>query len=347
LRTYLDLVALGTVADMVPLQDENRVLTRYGLLEANRTAHPGLRALKEVAGITTDLDAYHIGFLLGPRLNAAGRLGTALRALDLLLSREPDHVGGIAAELDAANRERQQVETGMVEEAVAAIDAWFDGEQHYGIVAARREWHPGVIGIVASRLCARYSRPVIVIAVDEEGIGRGSCRSISSFNMVEGLADCADLLQRYGGHQMAAGLQVEERHIDALRDRFNVAVRARVKKEELRPEQRIDAWISLREADWKLWECQERMAPFGLGNPKPVWGVKGARLLGAPRVVGEKHLKMTVLEGNTKLDAIAFNMADRAIPDGPLDFAFQLSRNTWMDRDTLQMNVQDFRPATE
>ncbi len=345
LRKHSDLVAIGTIADMVPLMEENRVLARYGLLEANRTANGGLRALKEVAGIKTDLDAYHIGFMLGPRLNAAGRLGTALRSLELLLTPDMDQAGIIAAELDAANRERQQVEARMIEEAVAAIDAQYDADRHFGVVAAQRDWHPGVIGIVASRLCARYSRPAIVIAVDEEGVGRGSCRSISAFNIVEGLADCAGLLQRYGGHQMAAGLQVAEKNIEAFRERFNATVQARLTKDDLRPEQRIDAWISLRDADWNLIECLERMAPFGLGNPKPVWAVRDARLLGEPRVVGQNHLKMAVLEGNTKLDAIAFNSADREIPDGPLDIAFQLNRNTWNGRDTIQMNVQDWRPS--
>ncbi len=347
LKKHLDLVALGTIADMVPLTAENRILAKYGLLAANRTVHPGLRALKAAAGIKTDLDAYHVGFLLGPRLNAAGRLGTAQRALELLLSDDPDQSGMIAAELDAANRERQQVEVRMVEEAIADIDRWFDVDTHFAVVTAKREWHPGVIGIVASRLCARFSRPSIVIAVDEEGIGRGSCRSVASFNIVEGLSDCADLLQRFGGHQMAAGLQIEEKQIEAFRDRFNGAVQARVSRDDLRPEQRIDAWISLRDADWALIECLERMAPFGLGNPKPVWAVKGARLLGEPRVVGQKHLKMSFLDGNEKLDAIAFNMAEREIPGGPLDVAFQLSRNTWMDRDSIQMSVQDLRASVE
>ncbi len=347
LKEALDLVAVGTVADMVPLSDENRILVRYGLMALNRTTNAGLLALKEAAGIKTEMDAYHIGFLLGPRLNAAGRLGTALTALELLMTSDTGRAATVARELDAANRERQQVEARMVEEAIAEIDRWFDPDRHYSVIAAKRGWHPGVIGIVASRLCARYSRPAMVIAVDEEGVGRGSCRSIAPFNMVEGLADCAALLQRYGGHQMAAGLQIEEKHLDALRERFNAAVQARVSKDELRQEQRIDAWITLREADWTLMECLDRMAPFGLGNPKPVWGIRGARIVGEPRVVGQKHVKMAILDGNTQLEAIAFNMAERAIPDGPLDIAFQLNRNTWMNRDTLQMNIQDVRPHSE
>ncbi len=341
LREHLDLAAVGTIADMVPLSDENRILARYGLLELNRTRNLGLSALRDAAGVKGDIDAYHIGFGLGPRLNAAGRLGTAQTALELLLSEDVDAAGRLAHELDAANRDRQQIEARIVEEAMQSIDATFKPDTHYGLVVASREWHPGVIGIVASRLCARYSRPAIVIAIDETGLGRGSCRSVSGFNMVEGLTECAEVLERFGGHAMAAGLQIAEDRVDELRIRFDQAVQACVTIDQLRPVQRIDGWLSLRDADWPLVECLERMAPFGLGNPRPVWAVRGATLLGEPRVVGQKHLKMTVLEGNQKLDAIAFNMADREIPDGPLDIAFQLNRNVFAGRETMQMNVQD------
>lgn len=347
LRRYLDLVAIGTIADMVPLAGENRVFARHGLLEMNRSERIGVEALKKVAGIQQAVDAYHIGFLLGPRLNAAGRLGTALSALELMCADDSERAAVIAEELDAANRERQQVEAQMVEEAMRMIDASFDPNQHFSVVAAQRDWHPGVVGIVASRLTQRYHRPAIVIAIDEDGVGRGSCRSVSAFNMVEGLTDCGAHLLRYGGHAMAAGLQIKEANVEAFRAHFNQAAQKRVALEDMRPEQRIDAWISLRDVDWRLIECLERMAPFGLGNPKPVWAVRRARLLGPPRIVGEKHVKMTVLEGNAKLDAIAFNMADREIPDGDMDMAFQLSRNVFRGRETIQMNVQDIRPAKD
>lgn len=343
LRAHLDLVAVGTIADMVPLVEENRVLARYGLIELNRTRKPGLIALREVAGISGPMDAYHIGFLLGPRLNAAGRLGTAQKALDLMLIDDDGHPFAIAEELDAANKERQKLELTMIEQATAAIDAYFDPSQHFALVVGSREWHPGVIGIVASRLVNRYARPTVVIAIDEDGVGRGSCRSVSPFNMVEGLGDCADLLDRFGGHAMAAGLQLAEGQIAALRDRLNTAVSHRVSLEALRPKQRIDAWISLREADWPLIECLEKMAPFGLGNTKPIWGVRGAQLLGEPRVVGQKHLQLGILHDNTSLGAIAFNMADEEIPGGPLDIAFQLDRNSFRGRESIQLKVQAIR----
>ena len=346
LRTHLDLVAVGTIADMVPLTDENRILARYGLVELNRTTKAGFLALREVAKIQGDIETYHVGFLLGPRLNAAGRLGTAQQGLDLLLTEDPDIAAGLAEQLDQANRQRQQVEARIVDEAMALIEADYVAEQHYAVIAAQRDWHPGVIGIVASRLCQKYHRPAIVIAIDETGLGRGSCRSIAPFNIADGLAACTDCLIQHGGHAMAAGLQVQADQIGPFMTRFQAVAREQLTADQLQPVQRIDAWLSLREADWTLIECLERMAPFGLGNPKPVWGIKGGRLFGAPRVVGEKHLKCTVLHDNAKVDAIAFNMADREWPDGPLDFAFQLSRNRWAGRETIQMTIQDIRPSS-
>ena len=346
LRKHLDLVAVGTIADMVELSHENRILARHGLAQASQTDKIGLKALCKVAKTGHTLDPYHVGFLIAPRLNAAGRLGTAEAALQLLLSQDAEEAAVIADELDAANRDRQQVEKQMVEEAFQQIDATFDAERDYAVVAAQRGWHPGVVGIVASRLCQRYVRPAIVIAIDDAGVGRGSCRSLSAFNMVEGLARCSDLLVRHGGHAMAAGLQVEETNIDAFRQRFHAVAQAVLKPDDLCPEQRIDAWISLREADRNLLECLAQMQPFGLGNPKPVWAVQGARVLGAPRVLKEKHLKFEVLEGNMRLDAIAFNMAEQGLPDGPIDVAFQLDLNQFNGRESIQLKVQDVRPST-
>ena len=345
LRQHLDWVALGTIADMVELHGENRALARHGLAQLNRTRKAGLLALKKVARIDGPVDAYHVGFLLGPRLNAAGRLGTAETALALLLTDDQDEADRLAGELDRTNRDRQQVEASMLETAVAQLDRRYDPDRDWGVVVAEPGWHPGVIGIVASRLCARYTRPVVVIAVGTDGTGRGSCRSIASFDMVAGLHACSEHLTRFGGHAMAAGLEIEVDQIPAFSRCFNEVVQDRVTLEALRPEQRIDAWIRLDEVNWPLVETLERMAPFGLGNPRPVWAVYGATLLGTPRIVGGHHLKMKVLQGQTQVEAIAFNRADEPIPDGPLDMAFQLARNTFRGRDTIQMTVQDIRPA--
>jgi single-stranded-DNA-specific exonuclease len=346
LRSFMELVAIGTVADMVPLTGENRALVRHGLNELNRTTTPGLKALMDVAGIKGPVDTYHIGFLLGPRLNAAGRLGTALASLELLLNPDEPRVRVLAEELDTANRERQTLEAEMVEQAFAQIDAWYKPSDHFGLVASSKGWHPGVIGIVASRLCARYRRPVAVIAVDEEGIGKGSCRSIPAFHMVEGLTEAATHLRRFGGHPMAAGLEIHEKHIASFCEAFNEAARNRLRPEDFVPTQQVDAWLSLGDVDDAFMAALDRLGPFGLGNTKPVWAARNVRLLGSPKVVGEKHLKMTFLDGNARLDAIAFGMADREIPAGTMDVAFYLNRNEFRGRVTNQMVVQDIRPPT-
>ena len=346
LRPHLDWVALGTIADMVPLQAENRMLARYGLEQLSQTAKAGLVALKSVAGLDGAVTAYHVGFLLGPRLNAAGRLGTAQEALDLLLTEDPAQAARAATCLNEANKERQEVERRIVAAALQWLEKHFDPDRDYGVVVAGDDWHPGVIGIAASRICAQYARPTVVIGIAPDGTARGSARSLAPFDMVAGLRDCSDSLLTFGGHAMAAGLQLDPARIDTFRERFNDTVRARVDRSALRPRQPVDAWVALDEMEWPLWEALERMAPFGLGNTKPVWAVRGVRLLGTPRTVGQNHLKFTVLDGNTQLDAIAFNKADRTVPDGPLDIAFQLNANTYRGRTQLQLVVQDWRLST-
>ena len=346
LRLYLDLVGVGTIADVVPLTDENRILARYGLDQLNKTKSAGLKALSDVAGIQGRIDAYHVGFLIGPRLNAAGRLGDAQAALDLLMTDDPLRARDLAGQLDRSNRERQDVEKRIVDEAVKEIEGSFDPKKHFALVLARKGWHPGVIGIVASRICQAYRRPTVVISLDEGDEGRGSCRSIEEFNMVERLAECSDLLARFGGHAMAAGLDVPVALIDAFREKFNGVAAKALQGVDLRPVQKIDAWIDLRDADARLLDALDRMRPFGLGNPTPVWGVRGARLAGEPRILKDKHLKFLVASGAAQLDAIAFGLARQKVPVGLIDIAFQLDRNSYMGRESLQLKVQDFRPAT-
>jgi single-stranded-DNA-specific exonuclease len=345
LRPYLDLVGVGTIVDVVPLKAENRILARYGLDQLNKTKSIGLQALVEVAGIEGHLDAYQVGFLIGPRLNAAGRLGDAQAALELLLTSDPRRARHLAAQLDQSNSERQNIEKQMVEEATRKLDDSFDPNKHFGLVLAQKGWHPGVIGIVASRICQGYRRPTIVIALDETDEARGSCRSIEEFHIVERLTECSDLLIRFGGHAMAAGLDVRVASIEAFREKFNQVAARALEHVDLRPVQKIDAWIDLREADDRLMEGLARMRPFGLGNPTPVWGSRGVRLVGPPRVLKEKHLKMQVADGAEQRDAIAFGHGRREIPAGLIDIAFQLDQNRYNGRESLQLKVQDFRAS--
>ena len=347
LRTMLDLVAVATIADMVPLQGENRILARHGLRRLNEAPREGFAALLDVAGVKGRLDAYHIGFVIGPRLNAAGRLGDARMALDLLLG-ENGAVRDHARDLDAKNQERREIEAAMCREAIEDVDAGFDEAQVFGVVVGREGWHIGTIGIVASRLCARYYRPSIVIGFDKEtGRGRGSCRSIDSIDILDVLGECQDLLINYGGHKMAAGLDVAVENVDLLRERFNKVCKARLDGELPVPIQRIDAWIGMGEADKQLVHAIDQLKPFGSGNSSPVWGVRDVRVATTPRRVGKDgdHLKFTVVQGGSQLEAIGFNMGKIDFPDGPIDVLFQLRENTFRGRTSLEMNVKDLRAA--
>lgn len=345
LRPFLDFVALGTIADIVPLVGENRILARHGLAQLNQTQHPGLEALIEVSGIEHEIDAYEVGFRLGPRLNAAGRLGDAQRALDLLLGEPAHNLLALARELDKSNQERRDIEERAVKEAIAELEQRFDPARDFGLVVGREGWHPGVVGIVASRLLQRFHRPVVVVALDEDG-GRGSCRSIEGFDMMAGLAPCAGELLKFGGHTMAAGLELKPGCFDAFAASFNESARRLLAGRDLRPVQRIDAWIALDEVDDRLLAALDRMRPFGVGNPTPVWAAREVRLAESPRVVGKGHLKMLIASGGRQYEAMGWGMGDRAIPDGPLDIAFQPKRDRFLGVDRIVLHIQDFRPAS-
>ena len=349
LRAFMDLVAIATVADVVPLVGENRILVRHGLARLNQAPRPGISALLEIAGLEHNVEATHIGFVIGPRLNAAGRLGGANAALELLLSDDHGESRQWANELDAANRERREIEDRIFKDAAPEIDENFSTKRIFGIVVGREGWHVGTIGIVAARLCSRFYRPSIVIGFNENGKGRGSCRSIDRVDILEVLRDCNDLLITYGGHKMAAGLELELRHYDEFRERFNAVCANRLEGGPLVPVQHVDAWIRMGEADQMLVDAQELLSPLGPGNPTPVWGVRNVRLAAPPKRVGRgnQHLKMTVAKGGSQLDAIGFNLGPVEPPAGEMDMVFQLNENTFRGRTMVQMNVKDLRPSSD
>ncbi|MFA5687793.1 MAG: single-stranded-DNA-specific exonuclease RecJ [Kiritimatiellales bacterium] len=342
LRKYLDFVAVATVTDMVPLIDENRTLVRAGFQMLENSHWAGWNALKKLAGVDGAVQCWHAGFALGPRINAAGRTGSAAAALELLLTDLPARAEELAAQLDAANRERQEIERGIVDEAVAEIDAYFDKTKHYGLVIARSGWHPGVIGIVASRLVARYHRPVAVIGMDGNS-GRGSCRSIDAFNVLEGLGACADLLKQYGGHSMAAGLEVQAENLDAFKIRFNAAAAAQLQNIDLQPVIEINSTVSLADISPAMLDGVKRSGPFGQDNREPVWAVFGVTAEDC-RILQDKHLKLTLSDGIEMRDAIGFNLAEK-LPAGNIDVAFTLQENVWNGRTTLQLHIKDIRTA--
>jgi len=344
LREYLDLVAIGTVADVVPLTGENRTLVRHGLTRLNLPIpRCGVQALIRVAGIRTHLDCYHLGFLIGPRLNAAGRLGSAELGLDLLMTGDAGRARRLAGQLDASNRERKRIEESIIEEAAAEVESTFDPARSFGLVAARHGWHIGTIGIVAARISGRFKRPAVVIAISDDGLGRASCRSVDSVNMVTVLDQCADLLESYGGHGMAAGFTIREPRIEAFRARFNDACQKLIRMEDMVPTHIVDAWISMSEADQGLVDAVETLRPLGLGNQTPIWGARGVRILGQPKLVGNNHLKLTLVSGATQMDAIGFGMAGRKLGKDELDVIFQVQQNSYMGKESIQLSLKDFR----
>lgn len=343
---YLDLVVLGTVADVVPLRDENRIFVKYGLEALRDTKRPGIQALLKVTGLAgQDLRPGQIGFILGPRLNACGRLGQANRGVDLLLNDRPEQAEELARVLDQENRDRQAIEEAILKEARTRVEEELDLERERVIVLGSPDWHPGVIGIVASRLVELYYRPAVLFNF-HSGEGKGSARSIPGFHIFKALTCCKDLLQGFGGHEQAAGLSLEETKLPAFRQRLNELAWDWLAKEQLSPVQTIDAEININQLDMALLDDLERMAPFGTGNPEPVFACRGAHLLSC-RGVGEggKHLKLRVSQGGSELDGIGFQMGELALElkrqKRGIDLAFSLQRNHWQGRTSLQLLIKD------
>jgi single-stranded-DNA-specific exonuclease len=345
LKDVLDLVAVGTVADVVPLLGDNRILVKHGLKKINSNPCAGLSALIKISKIDSIMNCYHIGFMLAPRLNASGRLGNADKALDLVLSTDPKEAFELARELDGINKERRVIENEILEAAIEDVDRRFDAGHTCAIVVGQEGWHVGVIGIVASRISGRYHRPSIVIGFNKDGVGRGSCRSIVGINIVEILAECKDLLEAYGGHEMAAGITIKQKNLIAFRRRFNEACSERVEVKDMRPVIQVDAWIDLKDANEKLLSGINRLAPVGSGNPTPIWGVRNVRPVGVPRIVGKNHIKMVVGCGDIELESIGFGLGDVELPSGAMDMLAQLKENTFGGRRSLQLNIKDFRSS--
>jgi single-stranded-DNA-specific exonuclease len=333
LEEQLDLVALATVADVVPLVDENRALVVAGLRRLARTSKPGLRALMEAAHVDpATIDAGAIGFRLAPRINAAGRLGHPRAALDLLLTEDEREARLLAAELELLNRERQGVEDRILREALAQLDEWTETQRRRrAYVLAGEEWHRGVIGIVASRLVERTHRPVVLIAGGEDE-WTGSGRSIPAFDLHAGLADCAHLLGRWGGHRAAAGLSVAPENVEAFAAALAEHAAGVLSDEDLAPVVKVDAVVRGPELTLELCEELDRLAPFGLGNPGITLLAVGCELSELGAVGDGKHLKLAVTADRARSGAIAFGQGtqlDRYRRPGLYDVAFRLSANRW------------------
>lgn len=345
LKSCLDLVALGTVADLVPLVEENRLLVRRGLEALADTPRAGLCALKQIAGVDGFVQTHHVGFRLSPRLNAAGRLDTAFTALNLLLCDDPDEAAIFAEQLDFHNRDRQGVELRVFEEALAALGDLREVEKRAAIVLGSRQWHPGVIGIVASRISRMFHRPTILVAFDETGMGKGSGRSIPGFSLVEAIAHCREHLVRGGGHAMAAGISVEESQMEAFTGAFEETARRVFEGELLRPVLDIDLELQFKDLDHDFYEHYRLLEPFGQHNPEPVFLVRSVSPKLPPRVMKEKHLRLLLRQNGVEQGATWFNAPVNNLPPAPWDIAMRVQRNWFRGEERWQMNLDAVRPA--
>jgi single-stranded-DNA-specific exonuclease len=346
LRRYLDLVTLGTVADIVPIVEENRVLVKHGLRELLRTQRPGLQALKAVSGVDA-VSTSSVGFRLAPRLNAGGRLADATRSVELLTTDDVGRAEQLAAELDQENRTRQGIEREILDDAIRQVEADPDLSQRRSIVLASADWHPGVIGIVASRLVERFYRPTVLIAIDATtGLGRGSGRSIYGCNLYEAFQACSSSLEGYGGHRMAAGLSIRDLRVPEFAAAFERAIHARTQPDDFVQQTLVDLELPFSEINGRLLEDLERLEPHGPGNPEPVFLARGVVVI-SHRVVGENHLKLYLRQGDTALSAIGFGMGDRGVEDGScLDVLFSPEINEWNGVSSTQLRLRDIRPAS-
>jgi single-stranded-DNA-specific exonuclease len=341
----LDLVALATIADVAPLRGENRIFARYGLRLMAETPHQGLRALIRASGVEGKaITAGRVGFILAPRLNAAGRVGHAMLGVELLLSDSEPESNRIARELEEMNRRRQDIDRATLEEARRKIDA-IDLDNTFGIVLAEQGWHPGVIGIVASRIVEETARPTVLIALDGNE-GKGSGRAPGPFDLHAGLSDCRDLLVRFGGHKAAAGVTIDASRVDEFAARFNDVARSKLTREDLQPELRIDAEIAIDEVTDELEAVLRHFEPFGVGNPTPVFLSRNVRLSMAPRIVGTDGLKLRIATATRDRDALGWGMGDLAseiTPDTVIDIAYRLERDTYQGETRLQLRIADLR----
>ena len=345
LKANLDLVALGTVADIVPLQNENRVFVQRGIMEIARSRRPGLRKLMEVAAVRAPIVAEDIAFRLGPRLNAAGRLATAEKALQLLLTRDETEAAELATLLDEQNRERQGVEKRIFGQAEEELAKTFDPDRDAAIVVGARDWHPGVLGIVASRLARKYHRPTVVVGFDSTALGKGSGRSIEGFSLVEALGHCEKWLEKFGGHEMAAGLTVREENFTAFADAFRKAARTLLSDEHLQPRLHLDHELAFSELDTELLHWHQVLQPFGSGNRQPMFLARGVEPAVAPQIVKEKHLVLRLRQKNHFRRAIFFDGASSPLPASPWDMAFRLNADEYEGETRLQIHVEALRAA--
>jgi single-stranded-DNA-specific exonuclease len=355
LPAFVKIAALGTLADVVPLVGENRVIASHGLASLSAGPHAvGLRALLEACGLAgKTIDSYHVGFMIAPRVNAAGRMSTPDIAARLLLSTDEargDEARALAQQLCDENLKRQTEEADLVTHAKKAIETDPAVGAHNVLVVGGLGWHRGVIGIAASKLVDTYHKPSIVLSIDGE-IAHGSCRSIPDFDLLAALEHCADLFVKFGGHTQAAGLTMEAGRVPEFRARINAYADAVIEPDQLRPRLRIDAPLSLKAITHDLMRGLDQLGPFGLANPRPVFHATGVQIVEGPRTIKERHLKMTFAQDGRRVRAMAWRAIERADfleqnRDG-MNLAFSLDKNEYQGETYLELTVADFKGLTD
>lgn len=352
-RVWLDAVAVATVADVVPLCGENRVLVTAGLRRLREQPCLGLKALMHRAGVQDTLTSYHLAFLLGPRLNAAGRMHNAWPALKLLQADNWDAALALAVQLEHLNAQRKTVEAEILAAAVEQFGAPHPGHPSGGMVAGGVDWHPGAIGIVASRLAELWNRPAAVVSLDAAGMGRGSVRAGRGYDALAALKACGDTLVGYGGHKQAAGFRLQAGAFEAFRAAFGAACAGqRPPDGDGRPALTVDGWLQPGDAPAMLWQAQQRLEPFGEGHGRPRWGLRGARLVDAPTPMGGNgdHLRMAFDTGGGKVRAVWWKMGAQAenirAAGGRLDAVVELAANNWNGQSSIEFQIADLRPTT-
>jgi len=339
----LDLVALGTIADIVPLTKENRILAKRGIETLNRTDKTGLLALIQKSGLKKEnIGTYEIGFVLGPRLNASGRLDTAVKSVELLLTEDRERAWEYATFLDETNKMRQELHKKVMKESIEIIKRERYDKGINGIVLAKKDWHEGVVGIAASKIAEKYSRPTILISTAGE-FGKGSGRSIKSFSLLDALGTCKEYLTKYGGHRYAVGLTIEKGMIPEFRNAFNRVVKKELKEEDLIHELKSDCILPFKDIDKKLISDLKKLEPFGIGNPQPVFVTENIDFVGYPRIVGTNHLKIKARDDDAVFETIGFGMGEalKGIETGKkiYNIYYQIKENIYRNKRKIQLHL--------
>lgn len=347
LENYLELVAIGTAADIVPLVDENRVFVKEGIERLNESENIGIKALLQVAGLSgKEISTGHIIFIIAPRINAVGRMGDAQRAVRLLTTDDPAEAIEIANILEQENRHRKNVDEETFRQALTIAEEQYAQGSARSLILHQRGWHPGVIGIVASRVVERFYRPTVLISVDN-GVGKGSARSIEGFDLHDALKQCEDLLIGFGGHKYAAGLSIAEEQIPAFHERFEQVAASRLQPEQLIPKLTIDAELRLYEIDALFLKLLRMFAPFGPLNTRPVFMSRNLQIFGTPTIVGGNHLKFKVRDSGATFEVIGFNMGGLLPriqqPEHTIDLVYVIEENEYNGRKTIQLRAKDLR----